>query len=680
MRFGPTVFGRSPFGTALESFAVAPAIEALLKDPTLERLYLIEAFPYDPVAGEVVIRTFAHGRHPWPIFARVEGGASVRRAYAKVVETTITSEVALFGNQSGLSGGGGTSFGAVALQFASDDRDELASLRWDGRLVRILVGGRDFAYNQFRVAFEGTVAQATWDLERFQIALQTPEADLSRPMQEVTYGGVEGFTSVDGGPDLEGSPKPLAFGAPRNIAPVLVNRGRLVYQFHDRVSKAVDAVYDRAVALSKAPDPAGGAKEPSLPAGDVRRLFGLSADIFAWRAAEGPIGADGGANEYTSDTSAGGPSFEGYVVDQDVIFAGFSNGANNGTFQVVAVSTSGTVHRLRTSNGSLVTEAAAAGQTVSSDPPLVGGQYVTELPRSLFRLGGSPSGTVTTDVQGDNGGPLGYVETAGQIVRRIATLADENGSISADPVVYGPAQGVSVDLDAPLTGGIFRDADLDLPSFGQLDVDQPAPVSLYTGTASLTVGSAIDGLLTPLLLYRAFTRTGLLKVGQAQIASPVDTIEKEDVVSIERIATDLPAWRIAVAYARAWTVQGPDDVAAGASDAQKDFVAQAFRTVVDEDVSIRNAHPRAREVRQETALDDAGDAQSEAGRQRALVGVYRDAYRVEATRRSLAISGGQTVTLKHPRFGLSAGRDMLVLSVAEDVDPERESTTLVLWG
>jgi hypothetical protein len=74
---------------------------------------------------------------------------------------------------------------------------------------------------------------------------------LQKPIQTTLYAGTGG---AEGGPDLTGKPKPLAFGTPKNVEPTLVSAAYLVYQFHSRQANGVDGVYDRAVALSLSAD------------------------------------------------------------------------------------------------------------------------------------------------------------------------------------------------------------------------------------------------------------------------------------------------------------------------------------------------------------------------------------------------------------------------------------------
>lgn len=55
---------------------------------------------------------------------------------------------------------------------------------------------------------------------------------------------------LEGGPSLEGRPKPLCFGHCLNLTPVQVSPSLLVYQVHDGPIHAIDAVYNRGVALA----------------------------------------------------------------------------------------------------------------------------------------------------------------------------------------------------------------------------------------------------------------------------------------------------------------------------------------------------------------------------------------------------------------------------------------------
>ena len=59
-------------------------------------------------------------------------------------------------------------------------------------------------------------------------------------------------SELESGASLEGRPKPLCFGKCLNVTPVQVNPALLLYQVHDGPIQAIDAVYNRGVALSGA--------------------------------------------------------------------------------------------------------------------------------------------------------------------------------------------------------------------------------------------------------------------------------------------------------------------------------------------------------------------------------------------------------------------------------------------
>lgn len=57
--------------------------------------------------------------------------------------------------------------------------------------------------------------------------------------------GVEGVSS-----DIKGNIKPRIFGSVLNMSPIFVNTSQLIYQFSDRTTATVNAVYDKGVALT----------------------------------------------------------------------------------------------------------------------------------------------------------------------------------------------------------------------------------------------------------------------------------------------------------------------------------------------------------------------------------------------------------------------------------------------
>jgi len=104
--------------------------------------------------------------------------------------------------------------------------------------------------------------------------------------------------------------------------------------------------------------------------------------------------------------------------------------------------------------------------------------------------------------------------------------------------------------------------------------------------------------------------------------------------------------------------------------------AQRFKSAEDASVKTRQSLAVEREVR--AFFDGSADAASEATRQQSLFGAERDIYRVIVRGHQFKRALGETVTLKYPRFGLSAGKDYIVIGLREDT--RLKTTELVLWG
>jgi hypothetical protein len=111
--------------------------------------------------------------------------------------------------------------------------------------------------------FIGTQEQPLVDDEFVQLLFREPAFILDTVLQRDFYGGTNALPNgLDGATDLQGKPKPLAYGVVRNVSPVLVNTSRLIYQAHASAiypstmfmgslgTIAAPNVYDRRVALT----------------------------------------------------------------------------------------------------------------------------------------------------------------------------------------------------------------------------------------------------------------------------------------------------------------------------------------------------------------------------------------------------------------------------------------------
>ncbi len=151
---------------------------------------------------------------------------------------------------------GSIGFGAIEI-LNQDGRFTNETLKsWEGReaLIKIVGTFNVGRWNEATLALSdaGIALRATVDhvaQENGIISLSLREglsARLDAELQTSRYLGTGG----DEGPaSLEGRPKPLCFGAPENVAPVLIDPVLLIYQIHERSMQAIQFVRDGGILL-----------------------------------------------------------------------------------------------------------------------------------------------------------------------------------------------------------------------------------------------------------------------------------------------------------------------------------------------------------------------------------------------------------------------------------------------
>lgn len=266
MRFGIDRLGESQLASAPSYHSVPSPFRALLNDPEVDRVFLLDAYPYDPALPGVVEVRFSSGGD-WPIY----GG---NLWPARLVDIINLSNDLFSGGNSDLLGGLGSvpSFGTLTIAIGDGDNDTLTRYNWDGRAVSVLMGAPGYTLADFGTVLAATAQGATWDENILTLSMRDFSAKLDRPIAANVYAGTGG---LEGGQDIAGAPKPLSFGSPKNVPLVLVDAANDVYQCHDGAITGVDAVYDKAVALT---------------------AYGDMADVYTWL----PI-----AGQYATDVAHG---------------------------------------------------------------------------------------------------------------------------------------------------------------------------------------------------------------------------------------------------------------------------------------------------------------------------------------------------------------------------------------
>ncbi|MGH0031743.1 MAG: hypothetical protein ACQGVC_18295 [Myxococcota bacterium] len=299
--------------------------------------------------------------------------------------------------------------------------------------------------------------------------------------------------------------------------------------------------------------------------------------------------------------------------------------------------------------GVLLTAAGSVADVYAWTPVSGSWVYETGASGTYVRLGAPPNGLVTADWKGDKDPTLGYSNAPGHIYRVIAQWK----------------------------GGL-ADADLDLQSFTEFATATTAPIGLFVPSGSVsTVPQALAQILPSTVLgFAEFTRTGQLRIARLEFDTSVATFTP-DPRNIDRAPTETPYWRRSLGWRRAW-VRQDEDTLGSIPAALREFVTKDYRESVAEDATVQTGFPSAQDLTIPTLYRDESDASTEAARQLALVKLQRDRYRVKVYGQQFLRRLGETVTLQTPLYGLSAGRDCLILGIEEDTSDR--STVLELWG
>jgi hypothetical protein len=279
------------------------------------------------------------------------------------------------------------------------------------------------------------------------------------------------------------------------------------------------------------------------------------------------------------------------------------------------------------------------------------GEYKTDLTRGLYRLGAKPAGKVTNDFQGDNTGS-GYVSTGPDIVRRM--LVDDYGF--ADP--------------AGLDGGAFARANTANGS-----------VCGYATRLEVEHGDEIaTRILDSIWAWWTFTRPGLFTLGV--VTDPADavassTIDANDVLedSLAEEATPEPTTGLRLGYRRVWATQSASELATTLSSTEIARLGEPYQYAPAGDATVVDDNPEAADFTLPTCLDTLADAQAEADRRQAILGIRRSILRVSLVNGLHAYNVGDVVRLDLDRY--SVDHNFLVVGWVEDVP---DNITLLLWG
>lgn len=217
------------------------AFETLIGNPFSIRRYLAILEPYDPDVGTVVpLYLSDHG------FATEPGDEPGNRYFEARLLSALSFERHLY--RSGALGGRSVpGFGTLDVNNADGGIDHWRNLAFDGRRVRLLLGGNGFRLSDYRTVFDGTAERIEFDDDRLRLHLRDLQILFERPLQETLYLGTGG---AEGDAALAGRVKPLCYGRCHHVPAVLIESSSLTYQVHDGPVAGIDAVFDSGIALT----------------------------------------------------------------------------------------------------------------------------------------------------------------------------------------------------------------------------------------------------------------------------------------------------------------------------------------------------------------------------------------------------------------------------------------------
>jgi len=278
------------------------------------------------------------------------------------------------------------------------------------------------------------------------------------------------------------------------------------------------------------------------------------------------------------------------------------------------------------------------------------GQFSVDASDGTFTLGASAAGPVTADVRGDKSSGS-YVETvAGLIQRLVSTRLAGDETVSVNTAAFqhgdrfhGDAVGIWVRSGAGLA-------------------------------------EVLDSLADSVGAHYGFDRAGAMTIGRVDepAETPATLFDETQVLEIERLAVARPVWRQSVEYRRYWQTLDAGSVAGAVGEEARADLAEPVRVEAVEDPEVRTRHLLSVDAVAVTLLTETSSAATEAARLLSVFGADRVAFRVLLKTQPFALDLGQTITLRYPRHGLQAGRNLVVVGMVED--SASNEITLDLWG
>lgn len=301
---------------------------------------------------------------------------------------------------------------------------------------------------------------------------------------------------------------------------------------------------------------------------------------------------------------------------------------------------------------------------MNATAPSAGGyRFLNTATGSYIRLGSSPAGTITADVEQNSSSPA--TETAAQMFSQLLTLAGTNlGNAARYTIKAGDVAALDA-LDASVLG---------------LYVDDDTTFTVLLDQIATTVGAWWgNNSAGEFRIKRLVGPSG---------ATVYDFTEHDIIPPLERLTTrdesrGVPVYRVTCRYGRNWTPQ--TDLAGSIGEVRRAALAQDWLEASYIETLVQTQYLLAVSVVEDTLYATEAAALAEATRRQGLraTQLHRFDIRVQYSTAVAAIDLGDVVSLSHPRYGLrltgtDAGQSFIVIGIAPDAMLRR--ITLTLWG
>lgn len=298
---------------------------------------------------------------------------------------------------------------------------------------------------------------------------------------------------------------------------------------------------------------------------------------------------------------------------------------------------------LTPSAGDFSTYAALVAATMTT------AAYATCNALSLIRLRAAPAGTFTITVDGRTASGVALLKFA-DVVKFLATI------------------------DAGLTS-----TDIDASNFAAFNAAEPASLSWWNdGSRDETVRSVIDALAQGIRAYWGFGTSQKLAVGQftGPAGSAAYSLTDRDMFRVEQREVARMSRRQVIRYDRRWRVLNDNDLAGGAA-ADRVTLGEEWQQAISDSADAAILSPLAATETVESYATGSTRNATEAAARISLFGTARRAYEIEAPLIT-GIDVGVTVNVSSARFGLSTGRNLVVMEFTQDA--AADVMTLTVWG